>query len=310
MQNHIYDVRVNVDADQKIYIDDKYYVQGSTTATFTQPVATLMFAGRQNYTSLGIGTVAIYSCAIYDNTVPIMNFVPCLDVNSVPCMYDTIGRKPYYNVGTGEFNYKTKPAPLPIGYTELEYLESTSSTYIDTGVTPSLTDMRFECKVQCANGYNYGGVCALWDKKPGYNRYYLCYVSNSSGYGWLCSKGTLPGANAYPGSDVGIASPIEYVGHIKGSTCEMTIDGVTFTGEATDVNLTETKLPLFTSIISGGIENVAGTRLWYAKIYDEGVLVRDFLPYLDSEGVPCMVDILTGKPYYNKGTGTFKYKLK
>lgn len=113
VQNHIYDVRVNVDADQKIYIDDKYYVQGSTTATFTQPVTTLMFAGRPTYTSLEKGTVAIYSCMIYDNTVPIMNFVPCLDVNSVPCMYDTIGRKPYYNVGTGEFNYKVKPAPFP-----------------------------------------------------------------------------------------------------------------------------------------------------------------------------------------------------
>lgn len=107
-QGHIYDVRVNVDSDQKIYIDDKYYVQGSTTATFTQPVTTLMFAGRSNYSQIEKGTVAIYSCTIYDNTVPIMNFVPCLDYNGTPCMYDTIGRNTFYNQGTGTFSYKIK----------------------------------------------------------------------------------------------------------------------------------------------------------------------------------------------------------
>ena len=52
------------------------------------------------------------------------------------------------------------------------------------------------------------------------------------------------------------------------------------------------------------------TRLWYARLLVNDVLVRDFLPYLDPEGEPCMVDILTGKPYYNQGTGTFSYKIK
>lgn len=35
----------------------------------------------------------------------IMNFVPCLDKNGKPCMFDTVSKQPFYNQGTGEFLY-------------------------------------------------------------------------------------------------------------------------------------------------------------------------------------------------------------
>lgn len=35
----------------------------------------------------------------------IINFVPCLDKNGKPCMFDTVSKKPFYNQGTGEFLY-------------------------------------------------------------------------------------------------------------------------------------------------------------------------------------------------------------
>ena len=38
------------------------------------------------------------------------------------------------------------------------------------------------------------------------------------------------------------------------------------------------------------------------KIYDNDILVRDFIPTLDKNGVPCMYDNITQKNYYNKGT--------
>lgn len=47
------------------------------------------------------------------------------------------------------------------------------------------------------------------------------------------------------------------------------------------------------------------------KIYDNDILVRDFIPALDKNGVPCMYDNITKKSYYNKGTGNdFLYGLK
>ena len=51
---------------------------------------------------------------------------------------------------------------------------------------------------------------------------------------------------------------------------------------------------------------VSGTfRLFYFKIYDNDILVRDFIPILDKNGTPCMYDKVEGKFYYNAGTGQF-----
>lgn len=51
--------------------------------------------------------------------------------------------------------------------------------------------------------------------------------------------------------------------------------------------------------------NKSYMKLYSAKIYDNDVLVRDFIPVLDEDGVPCMYDLVEGKVYYNAGTGQF-----
>ena len=35
-----------------------------------------------------------------------LNLIPCLNEHNVPCMYDTVSGKTYYNKGTGTFGYK------------------------------------------------------------------------------------------------------------------------------------------------------------------------------------------------------------
>lgn len=35
-----------------------------------------------------------------------LNLIPCLNAHNVPCMYDTVSCKSYYNKGTGTFGYK------------------------------------------------------------------------------------------------------------------------------------------------------------------------------------------------------------
>ena len=47
----------------------------------------------------------IYSCKHYSGDELIQDFVPCLDANGVPCMFDFVSRKPFYNVGTGSFTW-------------------------------------------------------------------------------------------------------------------------------------------------------------------------------------------------------------
>ena len=46
-------------------------------------------------------------------------------------------------------------------------------------------------------------------------------------------------------------------------------------------------------------------RIYYAKIYDNDFLIRDFIPVLDKNGTPCLLDLVEKKFYYNAGTGDF-----
>lgn len=45
--------------------------------------------------------------------------------------------------------------------------------------------------------------------------------------------------------------------------------------------------------------------IYYCKIYDNDILLRDFIPVLDTYGTPCMYDRVEKKYYYNQGTGQF-----
>lgn len=47
----------------------------------------------------------IYSCKHYSGDELIQDFVPCLDTEGVPCMFDLVSQKPFYNVGTGSFTW-------------------------------------------------------------------------------------------------------------------------------------------------------------------------------------------------------------
>lgn len=47
----------------------------------------------------------IYSCKHYSGDELIQDFVPCLNADGVPCMYDLIRRRTFYNKGTGSFTW-------------------------------------------------------------------------------------------------------------------------------------------------------------------------------------------------------------
>jgi hypothetical protein len=58
--------------------------------------------------------------------------------------------------------------------------------------------------------------------------------------------------------------------------------------------------------------NEVPTALWSGKIYsflvyENNALILDLRPCLDYNNVACMYDMVSGKYFYNQGTGTFKY---
>lgn len=47
----------------------------------------------------------IYSCKHYRGDELIQDFQPCLDTGGVPCMFDFVSRKSFYNKGSGSFTW-------------------------------------------------------------------------------------------------------------------------------------------------------------------------------------------------------------
>ena len=58
------------------------------------------------------------------------------------------------------------------------------------------------------------------------------------------------------------------------------------------------------SIRLGGDNRVYG-KIFLAQIWDNDVLVRDFIPVIDENDIPCLYDKVEDRLYYNSGTGDF-----
>ena len=75
------------------------------SAKFTPKTSIKMF-GANNGNSIIFSAIKIFEFCIYEGDILSCNYIPILDANNVPCMYDTVAKKFHYNQGTGQFLYK------------------------------------------------------------------------------------------------------------------------------------------------------------------------------------------------------------
>ena len=185
--------------------------------------------------------------------------------------------------------------PLPAGWTECEYLESTGTQYINTGFAPTLytTDIEVDCMSLAANNRMWGCSENISSTTMRYREYFT-----SGGIAYM-------GAQA----PISLGHVISNRAVVAVSSKVWTTDGVAkgiYTGA--DATFTKT-IHLFAETDGATVQN-GRSRVYSAKIWSSGVPVRDYLPALDGDGVPCMFDTVTQVPFYNAGTGDFLYKIK
>lgn len=198
---------------------------------------------------------------------------------------------------------------LPPGYTECEYIESTGTQWIDTEI-PAQINVKFQCKVQFG-GYSDSYFASL-RVDDGNTRYYLLNMNANSRAGLVCTKYVW----YYAGSNRldGVSSPVEIESYIGDTSCYIKVDSNLYSGSNVWSGVPTSKtIPLFGAKLNNSdIVNASSPRsiLWYARLSVNDVVVRDLIPCLDTNSVPCMFDTISGKTFYNQGTGTFKYKLK
>ena len=71
--------------------------------TFTTSYSIYLFALNDRGTHRAESECKIYRCSIYENGNVVRQFIPVLDDNGTPCLYDMKEKKFYYNDGMGQF---------------------------------------------------------------------------------------------------------------------------------------------------------------------------------------------------------------
>lgn len=191
---------------------------------------------------------------------------------------------------------------LPFEYQEVEYIESTGTQYIDTGIIPNQNtgfDITFlsNNKISSSSA-EYG--CILGSRKSSQvNELQLTsFIPADSGYQGSLSFGTSLTVNA--GISVGEKNSVSLRNQFysNGNNVQHNFD-TTF---ASPVNLY-----VFALNNGGKAAQHGKLKLYNLKLYKGNTLIRDFIPcYRKSDGVIGLYDLVYNQFYTNSGTGDFK----
>jgi hypothetical protein len=84
------------------------------------------------------------------------------------------------------------------------------------------------------------------------------------------------------------------------------INDTIYTALSSGTSKDTTPLYMFTYGGNPGDSQYTGkSQVYYCKIWQDGELVRDFIPVLDEDNVACLYDLVTESYFYNIGTGDF-----
>lgn len=223
------------------------------------------------------------------------------DLNRVTACMDYLNeRLTGYGYSTGyqkiEIPHKAQ-SRLPEGYTELAYIESTGTQYIDTGFKPN-QDTRVVMKTQLTadastswvfgarNSNTDGTIGVFW--YPNTNTWSADYDGNSQRYN-------------FPGS----IGPLDLI-EIDYNKNEVSLNNSShsFSSQAFQNSNTLALLAINTA---GTVSSYSDAKIYSCTIYDNGTLIRDYVPCSDPSGEVGLYDQVNGVFYGNAGTGTFAH---
>ena len=181
--------------------------------------------------------------------------------------------------------------PLPDGYTELEYIQSTGTQYINTGVQPN-QNTRVTATAYLtpsdAGTWLFGARNAHSDSTFGFLSYENAYRSD---YNTDQNK-TIPAA---------YSDPFE----IDKNKNQTQINGETEATSSVGTFQCNYPLILFANNTGGSISGRGSGKIYQLSIYDNGTMVRMFIPCINPDGEIGLYDAANGQFYGNFGTGVF-----
>lgn len=247
----------------------------------------------------------IYKVQFIRNDVLIGDFIPVLDWDMTPCMYDKVSGQLFYNQGTGDFI-----AGREIHY--VDYLESTGTQYINTGLlstASSTVDTEFDFTSMESGAANNVGVFGGRNTTTANTFTFFKIASATPQYFRFDYNGQPKVATA---SDMTWNTSSKYRFQYNGTNCVTTN---TTTGESVVLTrspgstFTQYPIHLFAVNTAGTIGQHLSGRIYYYK-YSDGTKSVDMVPAIDENGVGYMLDRVSHTIYDNAGTGAFKYPAR
>lgn len=182
---------------------------------------------------------------------------------------------------------------LPSGYTRLEYIESTGTQYIDTGFKPN-QNTRVLMDVTPLHVVQSNMWCAFGCRANGL--YFGLYKASSGNMNLTWFYGSV--YSNYFTIDYTKRHVIEVNKNVAN------VDGATKSYSAQVFQLSQSMF-LFCDNDSGTATSLSSSRLYSCKVYDNGTLVRDFIPCKNASGVVGLWDNANNQFYANAGSGGF-----
>lgn len=179
---------------------------------------------------------------------------------------------------------------LPEGYTQLEYIEGTGTQYVDTKFIPTPnTKVEIDIDFLAANNtYN----CVFGVSQTGSDQF-VVYRNGTNMVGQV-STGTYS------------TSGITNTGRNSCSLSNSLFTYGAYSAAVAAKNFTYTyTLFLFAMNSKGNATLIAHQRLYSCRIYDNGVLIRNYIPCKNASGAVGLYDLVNGVFYDNAGTGAF-----
>ena len=184
------------------------------------------------------------------------------------------------------------------GYTVLEYLESSGEAYIDTGFKHNSTNIRGEIRVGSSSNMSHN--VNILGNQTATGGYSVGWADNKFKLWVVSVKERLNGPD-HPF----VANQVYDISYeITANKEYLTDGGITNEKDHPGDILSTNTIHLFDNGIQEMANNFSG-RIYWIKLYEDGVLVHNFLPVRrDDDDEIGIFDTVTGQFFVNSGTGT------
>ena len=190
-------------------------------------------------------------------------------------------------------------------YNPVTYLQSTGTQYIDTGVKGN-SEIKIDIIFEITNTKK---TQFFFGSRQSVSAQSFCFLSVSgtnNSWGFRSDFNNSYGQHQTENISNMTGYPLFHVIKDKNVT---TIENNEYINNISYGKFTSNyNIYIFTINTNNNTSNFSYMKLYSCKIYDAGVLVRDFIPVRDLSNIPCLYDKVEDKFYYNKGSGEFLYE--